>query len=147
MDLIKDVIDRIITRIRQNEALANVRFVREYNSTPVESPIGGYLAAVCVTGVNLSRRFVGGYMSSSVRGEVYCAEADIRLYAPPGENGSGLSALAGEIIRALKGIEAAENIGEISASAIGFDPDADSIYRTISFKTEVCAESGGNNEG
>lgn len=146
MDQINAAVDRIIKRIRQNEALAGVRFVRGFNSAPAENPISGYLAAVCVTGINLNRRFVGGYMSSSVKGEVYNADTDIRLYAPACENGSGLSAVAGEIISALKEIEGEENIGGISASAIVFDPDADSIYRTVSFKTEICAESGEQND-
>ena len=139
MNRIKAEVDRIVARLKENSALSGIRFVREYSSNQLESPIDGWLAAVCITDVKLSKSYVGGYMSSSIRGEVYSAGVEIRLFAPAEENGSGLSELAGEIISTLSEAKNELNISSVTASAIGFDPNSDTVYRTVSCKLEFCA--------
>lgn len=139
MNRIKAEVDRIVARLKENSALSGIRFVREYSSNQLESPIDGWLAAVCITDVKLSKSYVGGYMSSSIRGEVYSAGVEIRLFAPAEENGSGLSELAGEIISTLSESKNDLNISSVTASAIGFDPNSDAVYRTVSCKLEFCA--------
>ena len=139
MNRIKAEVDRIVARLKENSALSGIRFVREYSSNQLESPIDGWLAAVCITDVKLSKSYVGGYMSSSLRGEVYSAGVEIRLFAPAEENGSGLSELAGEIISTLSEAKNEINISSVTASAIGFDPNSDAVYRTVSCKLEFCA--------
>lgn len=139
MNRIKAEVDRIVARLKENSALSGIRFVREYSSNQLESPIDGWLAAVCITDLKLSKSYVGGYMSSSIRGEVYSAGVEIRLFAPAEENGSGLSELAGEIISTLSEAKNELNISSVTASAIGFDPNSDAVYRTVSCKLEFCA--------
>ena len=139
MNRIKAEVDRIVARLKENSALSGIRFVREYSSNQLESPIDGWLAAVCITDVKLSKSYVGGYMSSSIRGEIYSAGVEIRLFAPAEENGSGLSELAGEIISTLSESKNELNISSVTASAIGFDPNSDAVYRTVSCKLEFCA--------
>lgn len=139
MNRIKAEVDRIVARLKENSALSGIRFVREYSSNQLESPIDGWLAAVCITDGKLSKSYVGGYMSSSIRGEVYSAGVEIRLFAPAEENGSGLSELAGEIISTLSEAKNELNISSVTASAIGFDPNSDAVYRTVSCKLEFCA--------
>lgn len=139
MNRIKAEVDRIVARLKENSALSGIRFVREYSSNQLESPIDGWLAAVCITDVKLSKSYIGGYMSSSIRGEVYSAGVEIRLFAPAEENGSGLSELAGEIISTLSEAKNELNISSVTASAIGFDPNSDAVYRTVSCKLEFCA--------
>ena len=139
MNRIKAEVDRIVARLKENSALSGIRFVREYSSNQLESPIDGWLAAVCITDVKLSKSYVGGYMSSSIRGEVYSAGVEIRLFAPAEENGSGLSELAGEIISTLSEAKNELNISSVTASAIGFDPNSDAVYRTVSCKLGFCA--------
>lgn len=139
MNRIKAEVDRIVAHLKENSALSGIRFVREYSSNQLESPIDGWLAAVCITDVKLSKSYVGGYMSSSIRGEVYSAGVEIRLFAPAEENGSGLSELAGEIISTLSESKNELNISSVTASAIGFDPNSDAVYRTVSCKLEFCA--------
>ena len=117
MNRIKAEVDRIVARLKENSALSGIRFVREYSSNQLESPIDGWLAAVCITDVKLSKSYVGGYMSSSIRGEVYSAGVEIRLFAPAEENGSGLSELAGEIISTLSDSKNELNISSVTASA------------------------------
>ena len=88
MTQIRRQIDRIIIRLKQQAALQNVRFVREYGSEPVETPIYGMLAAVGIVKTARDTGFIGGLLNTSLRGESYSAEVEIRVYAPQGENGS-----------------------------------------------------------
>ena len=60
MTQIRRQIDRIIIRLKKQAALQNVRFVREYGSEPVETPIYGMLAAVGIVKTARDTGFIGG---------------------------------------------------------------------------------------
>lgn len=138
MNQIEKQIDRIIAGLKLNESLKSVRFVREYGSHSVELPIKGLVAVVSVTDTSQSKSYIGGYMSSSVKGEQYTANAEIRVYAPADENGSGLSEVVSEILTGLKKADGEKIIAESNASSIAFDPDMNAIYRTVGFSVEFC---------
>lgn len=138
MNQIEKQVDRIIAGIKLIDELKTVRFVREYGSHNVEMPIQGLIAVVSVTDTSLSKSYIGGYMSSSVKGEQYSANVEIRVYAPADENGSGLSEVVSEILIGLKKADSEKIITESSASSIAFDPDMNAIYRTVSFSIEFC---------
>lgn len=138
MNQIEKQIDRVIAGLKLIEALKPVRFVREYGSHTVEMPIKGFLAVVSLTDTSLSKSYIGGYMSSSVKGEQYEAKGEIRVYAPATENGSGLSEVVTEILTGLKKADSQKIISQTSASSIAFDPDMNAIYRTVSFSIEFC---------
>ena len=138
MNQIEKQIDRIIAGLKLIDSLKSVRFVREYGSHSVEIPIKGLIAVVSVTDTAQSKSYIGGYMSSSVKGEQYTANAQIRVYAPADENGSGLSEVVSEILTGLKKADGEKIIAESNASSIAFDPDMNAIYRTVSFSVEFC---------
>lgn len=138
MNQIEKQIDRIIAGLKLIDSLKSVRFVREYGSHSVEMPIKGLIAAVSLTDTSQSKSYIGGYMSSSVKGEQYTANAQIRVYAPADENGSGLSEVVSEILTGLKKADGEKIIAESNASSIAFDPDMNAIYRTVSFSVEFC---------
>lgn len=138
MNQIEKQVDRIIAGLKLIEELKGVRFVREYGSHKIETPIKGMLAVVSVTDTALSKSYIGGFMSSSVKGDEYAAKVEIRVYAPADENGSGLSEIISEMLIGLKKADSEKLITESSASAIAFDPDMNAIYRTISFEISFC---------
>ncbi len=138
MNQIEKQVDRIIAGLKIIDELKPLRFVREYGSHTVETPIKGFLAVVSVKDTSLSKSFIGGYMSSSVKGDEYTAHVEIRVYAPATENGSGLSELVSEILTGLKKADAEKIIVESNASPIAFDPDMNAIYRTVDFAIEFC---------
>ena len=142
MNQIEKHVDRVIAGLKLIEALKPVRFVREYGSHNTEMPIKGLLAVVSITDTSLSKSYIGGYLSSSVKGEQYEAKGEIRVYAPATENGSGLSEIVTEILAGLKKADKQKIISETSASSIAFDPDMNSIYRTVHFSIEfwLCEE-------
>ncbi|HCA04679.1 MAG TPA: hypothetical protein DEO32_02145 [Ruminococcaceae bacterium] len=136
MTQINSAVDSIIILIKNIEPFDGVRFVREYNTSQIETPVSSPLAAVRITSVNLCKSYVGGYVSPARKGDYYCVEVSICFYAPSHENGSGLSELACAAVNALNSLEDGD-ISEISASAIAFDADAEAVYRTVSFKLRL----------
>ena len=113
MNQIEKQIDRIIAALKLNEELKSVRFVREYGPHNVENPISGLLAVVSVTDTSLSKSYIGGYLSSTIKGDSYAAKAEIRVYAPATENGSGLSEIVSELLTGLKKADSQKIIVEV----------------------------------
>ena len=91
LNRIEKQVDRIIAGLKVNEALKNVRFIREYGSDEAPSPVNGMIAVVSVRDMSTEKSYIGGYLSPSIKGESYNAGVEIRVYAPATENGSGLS--------------------------------------------------------
>lgn len=138
MNRIEKQVDRIIAGLKVNEALKNVRFIREYGSDEAPSPVNGMIAVVSVRDMSAEKSYIGGYLSPSIKGESYNAGVEIRVYAPATENGSGLSEVVSEILLGLKTADAEKTITHSEAASIEFDPDMNAIYRTVSFNMEFC---------
>ena len=131
MNQITTQLDRIIARLKQNEKLAKVKFIREHGNHGAEINLTSFLAVVAVTDTVLSKKYVGDYLSASVKGEQFLAKVQIFVYAPADENGNG-----------LKKADTEKIISELSVSAIDFDTDINAIFRKVEFTMEffVCEE-------
>lgn len=138
MNQIETQIDNIIMGLKRIEGLSGVRFVKEYKNHKVENPITGFIAVVYVTDTALSKGYIGGYLSSSLKGEQFFARTEIRVYAPVDENGTGLSEIISEILTGLKKADTEKIIVDVSATSIKFDTEINSIYRTVEFNIEFC---------
>ena len=144
MDRIQRQIDALVVRLKHQDAMAGIRFVREYANAEVETPVRGFLAVVGMT--DASRRnmpsrekgYIGGYLTSSVCGEAYSAHVEIRVYAPQSENGSGLSEAVSELLEGLKEADEEMIITAASASSIEFDPDTNAIFRKVDLTIAFC---------
>ena len=117
MTQIQQCVDRIVDRLKMNDAFSGVRFIREYGNVSIETPVRGLLAVVGITNTSRKKGYIGGYLSSSVRGETYVATAEIRVYAPADENGSGLSELVFELMTAIEAADAEKIVTSVSASS------------------------------
>lgn len=71
MNQITTQLDRIIARLKQNEKLAKVKFIREHGNHGAEINLTSFLAVVAVTDTVLSKKYVGDYLSASVKGEQF----------------------------------------------------------------------------
>lgn len=138
MSPIQRQIDRIIIRLKHCAALENVRFVREYSADSAETPVRGMLAVVSLAQTSRQKGYIGGFLSSAVKGETYGAQVEIRLYAPSGENGNGLSELVSKLMTALEQADEEKIITDVSASSIEFDADVNAIYRRVELHIEFC---------
>ena len=61
MNRIEKQVDRIIAGLKVNEALKNVRFIREYGSDEAPSPVNGMIAVVSVRDMSTEKSYIGGY--------------------------------------------------------------------------------------
>ena len=138
MDQINSQVNGIILGLKTIRALSGVRFVREYSAEPIETPVSGFIASVGVKSEERSSGFIGGDATSSLKGEMYSAAVEIRLYSPNGGNGSGLSELAGEMLTGLRSADTAGIISDASVSSIEFDTELNAIFRRIGFNLEFC---------
>lgn len=138
MNRVEKQLDRIVAGLKLIDALKPVRFVREYGSHTAETPVRGFLAVVSVTDMSASKSYIGGYLSSSIKGEQFAAKAQIRVYAPADGNGSGLSEIVSELLLGLKTADAEKVITASGAKPIEFDPDMNAIFRTVEFELEFC---------
>nr|DAZ14596.1 MAG TPA: hypothetical protein [Caudoviricetes sp.] len=138
MNQIRTQLDRIIARLKLNERLSKVRFVREHGCHRAEVSPSGFIAVVSITDTALSKKFVGDYLSPAVKGEQFSGRVQIFVYAPADENGNGLSEITCEIMQGLKKADTEKIMGEVTATAIDFDADMNAIYRTIEFSLEFC---------
>ena len=138
MTQINEQADGIVLGLKEIPALSGVRFVREYSAEPIETPVSGFIAAVGVDSAERKSAFIGGDATSSLKGEMYSAAVEIRLYSPNGGNGSGLSELAGEILSGLKTADTAGIVSDASVSSIEFDTELNTIFRRIGFRMEFC---------
>ena len=136
MTQIQRRIDRLILRLKQQYLLSDIRFVREYGNERVETPIRGLLAVISVVSTARDRGYLGGFLSSTVRGETYGAKLEIRVYAPACENGNGLSEIVGDILSGLERADDEKIITSASATSIEFDPNMNAIYRTVQISNE-----------
>lgn len=138
MDRIQRQVDALIVRLKHLDALTGIRFVREYANSRMETPVRGLLAVVGIVGTSREKGYIGGYLTSSVRGEVYTAHVEIRVYAPQSENGSGLSEAVSELMEGLKKADEEKLITAVSASSIAFDSDTNTVFRKVDVHIEFC---------
>lgn len=138
MNRIQRQVDSLIVRLKHQDALTGIRFVREYANSNMETPVRGLLAVVSIVGTNREKGYIGGYLTSSVRGEVYSAHVEICVYAPQSENGNGLSEAVSELLEGLKKADEEKLITAASASSIEFDPDTNAVFRKVDIQLEFC---------
>ncbi len=135
---IQQQIDSVIMGLKQRGALSEVRFVRGYGTEKIETPVRGMLAVVSITQITRENGFFGGRLSSSVSGERYSVKAEICVYAPASENGTGLSGVVSELLSSLEAADSGHIITGVSASPIEFDPNINSVFRKIEFDASFC---------
>lgn len=138
MTAIREQLDAIILGLKRLSVTDGVRFVREYAAEMMEAPITGFIAAVGVTNTERSQGFLGSDATASLKGEMFAADVEIRVYAPYHTNGSGLSEMVSGMLTGLREADEAGIITAASASAIEFDAENNAVFRRLSFRMEFC---------
>ena len=132
-------LDMIINSLKQCAELEKIRFVRGYSSQRVETPVSGFIAAVILKSVRLKEEYLGGDFSADEKGCLYSADAEIRLYAPKNENGSGLSELSAVLLDKLGDADLNRALTDFKAGQIEFDQNLNAVFRRIGFELELPA--------
>ena len=127
----------LINSLKGCAELEDIRFVRGYTNQRIESPVSGFTAAVIVLETKLKESYLGGDIGENIKGDIYSAGAEIRLYAPRNENGSGLSHLAAIMLDRLKDVKSDCALSGFNAGQIEFDANLNAIFRRIGFELEL----------
>lgn len=146
MNRISEYLDALVCRLKQHAPLCGVRFIRAYGNEQAEHPIRGFLAVVGVTSARQSQAFVGERLTPTVNGERCRAEAEIRVYAPVGGNGAGLSACVFALMNALREEDEEGLLSDIAAGSIEFDHNGSVVFRRLSFSVDFCVCGEGEHE-
>lgn len=139
MTQIWEQIDELVCLMKLTPGLDGVRFVREYGSHDAELPVRGFLAVVCVENAAVKRGFLGsGASQTGIPDALYSADTELRVYAPAGENGAGLSGVISEMLRALELFDERRIVTKREVGSIEFDSDLGAIFRRLRFRVEFC---------
>ena len=83
--------------------------------------------------------FLGsGASQTGIPDALYSADTELRVYAPAGENGAGLSGVISEMLRALELFDERRIVTKREVGSIEFDSDLGAIFRRLRFRVEFC---------
>lgn len=139
-------LDSIVRNLKAFPEFSQVRFVRGYTDKLTETPVSGFLAVAGVKSTEPAESYLGGLIAPLRRGRLIRAEAEIRVYAPKSQNGSGLSELAGEMLYRLEDADEESIVTAARAGAIEFDTNVSAVFRRLSFNIEY-VEGGEEQNG
>ena len=139
-------LDMIINSLKGCAELEGIRFVRGYTNQRIESPLSGFTAAVILLETKLNESYLGGDIGENIKGDIYSAGVEIRLYAPRSENGSGLSRLAAVTLDKLRNVRADCLLSGFNAGQIEFDQNLNAVFRRIGFELTLPVTGEGCDE-
>ena len=121
MTPIREQVDTMIRRLKAQDSMEGVRFIRAYSDEGIETPIQGFSA-----------------VAPGVRGSLYSAEVELRVFAPYRQSGEGLSELVSAMLIGLERADEERLITAASASSIEFDSELNCVFRRLCFTLEFC---------
>lgn len=140
---IEKIVDKLINAVRKTPELAQVRFVKEYNSVNVETPISSYLAVVSIDTMSKSKNFLGNIVKNGLKGDKYSATVKVNIYAPDYENGNDLTGISGVFCESIKNADEENIIDKISFEPIAFDTTINAMCRSckVEISFYLCQEA------
>ena len=131
MTRINSIINNLITKVKEQDNLNNVCFLKAYNKDMAQKPIKGYIVVVDFKQLVQSQSFVGGYFSNDLKGEIYSAKVVLRVYTGRESSGKDLGDIALKISAALKEADKDSLITDIFIGPITYDSQFEAIFREI----------------
>ncbi len=143
MTEIEQIVNKLIKNVKQTPELSQVRFVKEYNSTNIETPISSYLAVVSIDTMSKSKNFLGNIVKNGLKGDKYSATIKVSIYAPDYENGNDLTGISGVFCESIKNADEENIIDKISFEPIGFDTNIQAMCRSckVDISFYLCEEA------
>ena len=114
MTAVIEIVNNLIKKAKENEAVSNVRFLKEFRQDMAERPVDGYIAVVKIENIDMSQSFAGGLYDKYIKGEMY------------------------SVNQALTDADTDNIIADSFVSPIDFDESIKAIYRKINFDLAFC---------
>jgi hypothetical protein len=135
--LLTDKIENLIKKMKQQQPLDKVCFVKAYNGRLRETPLGELLVTVGV-GKNTQDSFYGGYMGNGEKGENITGELLLNVYCPYSSGGDGITDVVNNILESLNNNDDENLVTSISVSEIKFSKEYEAVYRTVTISLNYC---------
>lgn len=121
MTEIENIVEKLIKNVKKNPELSQVRFVKEYSSVNVETPISSYIAVVSVESMTRDKNFLGNIVKNGLKGDRFSATMAVNIYAPNYENGFDLTGISGVFCESIKQADEENIIDKITFEPISYD--------------------------
>ena len=138
MTAVIEIVNNLIKKAKENEAVSNVRFLKEFRQDMAERPVDGYIAVVKIENIDMSQSFAGGLYDKYIKGEMYSVKVTLTVYSGNDISGEELSAVTLKVYQALTDADTDNIIADSFVSPIDFDESIKAIYRKINFDLAFC---------
>lgn len=138
MKQIDKSINGLVRRIKQDERLKSLTFVKGFSSVEHPDPLSGYLIAVSTLDLSVGTNFVGESVGDNLKGMVQTATVKFRVYAPKNDGGDGLLSLCCDLSDAIEKSDTMGVCEDVKISSIAFDNDANTVYRDVVATLSFC---------
>ncbi|MBQ6626037.1 MAG: hypothetical protein IIX27_01950 [Ruminococcus sp.] len=138
MKLIENSIDEFVRKVKKDEALKNICFIKGYSSAPSYELTDDYLIAVSQLDSKVGTSFLGDYAGENLKGSMYDLTLKFRIFARKDVGGQGLVTLSNELTRAIKENDTASVCSDIKILPVAFCDDAMCVYRDVHVQMSFC---------
>lgn len=135
---IQSSIDELVKKIKKDEALSDLCFVKGFSFNEQPAPLNSYMIAVSTLDAQIGTQFVSDAVGENLKGSMYDATLKFRIYAPKNKGGEGLVALATDLCNAIRKNDAENVCNDIKVSGISFDEQMMSVYRDVVAQLSFC---------
>lgn len=138
MTAVIDIVNNLIFKAKENNEISDVKFQKGYKNDFSQSPVNGYIAIVKIEKIIQSVSFVGGYLDSQNKGDIYTVDLVLDVYSDNDIAGEELSSTVLKIHQAVIQADDKGIIDSFAISPIEFDSNIKAIYRKISYNLQLC---------
>lgn len=138
MEIIYNIISRMVTKIKENEELKDIRFLKAFDNNYGQNPFDDYIVTVDLKKLTQGQTFVGGYFDSNSKGQLYSGKIVFRVYSDREKSGENLGNITMKIYNQLLSSDDNGIISNSNISPITYDSDFEAIYREIAIEVEFC---------
>lgn len=129
---------RIVSKIKQDESMKDICFVKGFSAVEYQHPLDDYLIAVSTLDAQVGTKFVSDKVGENLKGNMYNATLKFRVFAPKNVGGDGLATLAYKLCEAIKRCDTQNVCESIKTSGIAFDDNAKTVYRDVVCELSFC---------
>ncbi len=122
--------EELIKRIKKNENLNDIRFIRAYSGRAGDYPVKSGLVTVA-EGKEDETFFAGGYSGNGERGERLYTSLILNIYCPCQSGGDGITTIVNHIRDSLSTADIRRIVDRVKVSEIKFSKNYEALYRTM----------------
>ncbi len=138
MTMVNDIVDTLVRKAKSVKDINGIKFIKAYKESMTNINFQGFICVVNIESISQSGKFVGGYHSQGIKGDMYSVKLCLRVYADNETSGEDLGSTTLKISQAFTHADESQIIESSYIGPITFDNQLRSIYREINISLEFC---------